>query len=174
MLLLTMISEHTLQLIDNYINDILNRKTDLIQFNQQEHAGLCCAGEVLIGAYIVCDYARESLEAGSDVGTGKASPPNWEIDELQEKLVQQWAEAKNLWSDTAEQDIESEYGSMIAKGAEAKVYYKDGDTSVVKIRTSIYATLGRAFESIVLLNRVILSRSRSVLHVKQYNIKPAP
>ena len=109
-------SEHTLQLIDNYINDILNGKTDLIQFNQQEHAGLCCAGEVLIGAYIVCDYARKSLEAGSNVGTGKANPPNWEIDELQEKLVQQWAEAKNLWSDTAEQDIESEYGSMIAKG----------------------------------------------------------
>ena len=61
---------------------------------------------------------------------------------MQEKLIQQWAEAKNLWSDTAEQDIESEYGSMIAKGAEAKVYYKDGDTSVIKIRTSIYATLG--------------------------------
>ena len=145
-------SEQTLQLIDNYINDILNGKTDLIQFNQQEHAGLCCAGEVLIGAYIVCDYARKSLETGADVGTGKASPPNWEIDELQERLVQQWAEAKNLWSDTAEQDIESEYGSMIAKGAEAKVYYKDGDTSVIKIRTSIYATLGRAFESIVLHN----------------------
>ena len=33
-------SEQTLQLIDNYINDILNVKTDLIQFNQQEHAGL--------------------------------------------------------------------------------------------------------------------------------------
>lgn len=145
-------SEQTLQLIDNYINDILNGKTDLIQFNQQEHAGLCRTGEVLIGAYIVCDYARKSLEAGSDVGTGKTSLPNWEIDELQEKLVQQWAEAKNLWSDTAEQDIESEYGSMIAKGAEAKVYYKDGDTSVIKIRTSIYATLGRAFESIVLHN----------------------
>lgn len=26
-------SEQTLQLIDNYINDILNGKTDLIQFN---------------------------------------------------------------------------------------------------------------------------------------------
>ena len=64
---------------------------------------------------------------------------------MQEKLVQQWAEAKNLWSDTAEQDIESEYGSMIAKGAEAKVYYKDGDTSVIKIRTSIYARRQRVF-----------------------------
>ena len=79
--------------IDNYTNNILNGKTNLAQFNQQEHAGLCCAGEVLIGAYIVCDYARKSLETGADVGTGKASPPNWEIDELQEKLVQQWADA---------------------------------------------------------------------------------
>ena len=79
--------------IDNYTNNILNGKTNLAQFNQQEHAGLCCAGEVLIGSYIVCDYARKSLETGADVGTGKASPPNREIDELQEKLVQQWAEA---------------------------------------------------------------------------------
>ena len=79
--------------IDNYTNNILNGKTNLAQFNQQEHAGLCCVGEVLIGAYIVCDYARKSLETGADVGIGKASPPNWEIDELQEKLVQQWADA---------------------------------------------------------------------------------
>ena len=142
----------TLQLIDNYINDILNGKADLIQFNQSEHAGLCCAGKVLIGAYIVCDYARASLEASANVATGKTKPSNWEIDELQEKLVQQWAEAKQFWFTSAEQDIESEYGSMIAKGAEAKVYYRGGDASVIKLRTSIYATLGRAFESIILHN----------------------
>ena len=47
-------------------------------------------------------------------------------------------------------DIQEKIQKMIAKGAEAKVYYKDGDTSVIKIRTSIYATLGRAFESIIL------------------------
>lgn len=156
-------SERTIDLIDNYTNNILNGKTDLIQFNQQEHAGLCRAGEVLIGAYIVCNYARTSLEASSDAGTSKASPPNWEIDELQEKLVQDWAEAKNLWSDTAEQDIESEYGSMIAKGAEAKVFYRDGDTSVIKIRTSIYATLERAFESIVLHNSLFSETPMNVI-----------
>ena len=27
-------SEHTLQLLDNYINNILDGKTDIIQFNQ--------------------------------------------------------------------------------------------------------------------------------------------
>lgn len=156
-------SVRTIELIDNYTNNILNGKTDLIQFNQQEHAGLCRAGEVLVGAYIVCGYARASLEAGANAGTCKANPANWEIDELQEKMVQQWAEAKNLWSDTAENDIETEYGSMIAKGAEAIVYYKGGDTSVVKIRTSIYATLGRAFESIVLHNSLFPETPMNVI-----------
>ena len=41
---------------------------------------------------------------------------------------------------------------MIAKGAEAKVYYKAGDTSVIKERTSIYSTLDKALEAIVLHN----------------------
>lgn len=90
-------SEHTLHLMDNYINNILNGKTNLTQFNQPEHAGLCLAGEMLIGAYIVCHYARTSLEASPDVATGQASPANWEIDALQEKMVQQWAEAKGCW-----------------------------------------------------------------------------
>ena len=85
-------SEHTLLLMDNYIGNILNGKTNLTQFNQSEHAGLCLAGEMLIGAYIVCNYARASLEAGADAATGKGGPANWEIDEYQELLVQQWAE----------------------------------------------------------------------------------
>ena len=94
--------------IDNYTNSILNGKTNLTQFNQAEHAGLCCAGEVLIGAYIVCHYARTSLETGADVGTSQAGIPNWEIDLEQEKMVQQWAEAKHLWFANAEADIVSE------------------------------------------------------------------
>ena len=68
------------------------------------------------------------------------------------KTVQLWAEAKGIWFTNAEQDIESEYGPMIAQGAEAKVYYKAGDTSVIKIRTSIYSTFEKALESIVLHN----------------------
>ena len=137
-------SEPTLQLMDNYISNILNGKTNLTQFNQPEHAGLCLAGAMLIGAYIVCNYARASLEASTDAATSEGGPANWEIDALQEKLVQQWAEAKRCWFPNAEQYIESEFGSMMAQGAEAKVYYREGDTAVIKARTSIYATLGRA------------------------------
>ena len=155
-------SEPTLRLMDNYISNILNGKTNLTQFNQPEHAGLCLAGEMLIGAYIVCNYARASLEAGADAAAGEGGPANWEIDALQEKSVQQWAEAKQCWFPNAEQDIESVFGPMIAQGAEAKVYYREGDTSVIKARTSIYATLGRALESIVLHNALF---SETHMHV---------
>lgn len=156
-------SEQTIEIIDNYTKQIVDGKTNLTQFNQKEHAGLCCAGEALIGAYLVCNYAQSSLAAGEDAGAGKAGPASWQIDEAQERLVEQWARAKGLWFPNAQEDIESEYGHMIAQGAESMVYYKDGDTSVVKIRTSIYATLGRAMESIVLHNALFPETPMTVI-----------
>ena len=157
-------SEHTLQLIDNYINDILNGRTNLDRFNLPEHAGLCTAGAPLIGAYIVCNYARKSLEPSGDAPAGQtSSPTNWEIDAKQEELVQQWSEAKKLWFPHAEQLITSTFGSKIAEGAEAKVYYKDGCTSVVKARTSIYSTFGKALEAIVLHNTLFPETQMSVV-----------
>ena len=69
----------TIQLIDNFTNDILNGKTNLTQFNQAEHAGLCCAGEMLIGAYIVSCYARTSLEASANASASQTCPGNKEI-----------------------------------------------------------------------------------------------
>ena len=41
---------------------------------------------------------------------------------------------------------------MIAQGAEAKVYYREGDMSVVKERASIYSTTQKALDAIVLHN----------------------
>ena len=146
-------SEHTLLLIDNYINEILNGRTNLDRFNQQEHAGLCLADSPLIGAYAVCCYARESFEPGRfSLKCKTGSPANWEIDAKQEECVEQWARAKGIWFSNPEKVFNAVYGPMIAKGAEAKVYRKSGDTSVIKERTSIYATLGKALEAIVLHN----------------------
>lgn len=156
-------SEHTLKLIDEYTNAILNGRTNLTRFNQQEHAGLCTAGAPLIGAYVVCDYARRSIESGGDVAESKGSPANWEIDAKQEELVQRWAKAKGLWFSNPEKLLTSVYGPMIAQGAEAKVYYKTGDTSVVKERTSIYSTLSKAFEAIVLHNALFPETPMSVI-----------
>lgn len=157
-------SEHAIEIIDNYTQQIVNGKEDLNQFNQAEHAGLCSAGEALIGAYIVCDYAKSSLATGEDAGAGQASSPaSWQIDEAQERLVEQWAKARGLWFPNAQEDIESEYGPMIAQGAESMVYYKGGETSVVKLRTSIYATLGRAIESIVLHNTLFRETPMTVI-----------
>ena len=69
---------------------------------------------MLIGAYVVCNYARTSLTTSGDAFESKRNVPNWEIDELQEKLVQEWAESKQIWFPNAEEEIESVYGSMIA------------------------------------------------------------
>jgi len=138
--------------IDQQINEILNGTRDLPQFNQPEHAGVCSAGSLLVGALIVCDIARESLKSGSNAEGCETSPANWQIDEEQERQLQQWAGSKGVWIPEAEEWLRENYGPMMDQGAEAKVYGRSGDTSVVKLRTSIYATLGRALEAIALHN----------------------
>ncbi len=157
-------SEHTLQLIDNYINDILNGRTNIHRFNLQEHAGLCTGGAALIGAYAVCNYARASFEPGRfSLKCKEGSPTNWEIDAKQEEVLQQWAEAKKLWIPDSEEWIISTFGPKIAQQAEAKVYYRTGDLSVIKERTSIYATLGKALEAIVLHNTIFPETQMKVI-----------
>lgn len=146
-------SPRTLELIDKYINDILYGTESFPRFNISEHAGLCTAGAPLIGASVVAGYARASLEAGADAAGGQGGhPSNWQIDELQEKLIEHWAKAANLWEDHSEEILVKTFGSKIAEGAEAKVYYRSGDTSVVKERASIYSTTQKALEAIVLHN----------------------
>jgi hypothetical protein len=168
----------TLHEISNYIKDIQNGTEDFPRFNLSEHAGFCTAGAPLIGASIIACYATASLTAGSNAegcegqcksraeissldlcrdaacarSTEQGGPANWEIDECQEKLIEQWAKAANLWEDDSEQILTEEFGPKIAQGAEAKVYYKEGNTSVVKERTSIYSTWQKALDAIVLHN----------------------
>ena len=153
----------TLQEIDNYINDILNGTEDFHRFNLSEHAGLCTAGAPLIGASIIACYATASLTAGSNAEGSDGGPAHWEIDERQEHRIEQWAKAANLWEDNSEQFLIEEFGPMIAQGAEAKVYYKEGNTSVVKERTSIYSTWQKALDAIVLHNVLFPESEMSVI-----------
>ena len=167
-----------LQDIDDYIKDIQNGTEDFPRFNLSEHAGLSKGGAPLIGASIIACYAAASLAAScnaegregqckprAEVSSlnlcrGEAcarlaeqgGPANWEIDERQEQLIEQWAKASNLWEDNSEQFLVEEFGPMIAQGAEAKVYYKEGDTSLIKERCSIYSTTQKALDAIVLHN----------------------
>ena len=88
-------SEETLQKIDDLTNDILYGRKDFIGFTLSEHAGLCKGGAPLIGASIVVSYARRSLTAGGNAeGSKGSSPANWQIDEEQERLLEEWARAK--------------------------------------------------------------------------------
>ena len=64
-------SERVLRLIDEQVNDIRNGTRDFPRYNISEHAGLCKAGPVLIGASIVASYARRSLTASSYVEGGQ-------------------------------------------------------------------------------------------------------
>ena len=111
--------DSTLQLIDEYINDIENGSTDFPRFNQQEHAGLCKGGSPLIGASIIACYATGSITASCNAEGRQGSPANWEIDEHQEKLIEEWAKAARLWVESSDSVIKEGFGPMIAQGAEA-------------------------------------------------------
>ena len=113
--------------ITGTLKDIQDGTEDFPRFNLSEHAGLSKGGAPLIGASIVACYATASLTASRNAEGGQGSPANWEIDERQEQLIEQWAKAVNLWEENSEQFLIEEFGPMIAQGAEAKVYYKDGD-----------------------------------------------
>ena len=146
-------SDITLHEIDNYIKDIQNGTEDFPRFNLSEHAGFSKGGAPLIGASIIACYATASLTASRHAEGGEgSSPANWEIDEFQEQLIEQWAKAASLWVEDSEQILTDTFGPMIAQGAEAKVYYREGDTSVVKERASIYSTTQKALDAIALHN----------------------
>ena len=144
--------ESTLQLIDGFINDIENGRTNLSRFNEQEHAGLWKAGASLIGASIIASYARRSITSSCDAEGREGGPANWEIDEKQEQLIVQWAKAEGLWFGNSDSILQKNFGPMIAQGAEAIVYYREGDPTVTKERTSIYSTTEKALDAIVLHN----------------------
>ena len=74
----------TLQMIDNYANDIRYGRKDFNGFTLPEHAGLCKGGSPLIGASIIACYASASLRASCNAEGRTGGPANWEIDEQQE------------------------------------------------------------------------------------------
>ena len=149
-------SDVVLQEIKNYTKDIQNGTEDFPRFNLSEHAGFSKGGAPLIGASIIACYATASLTAGSNAegcegqcksraeissldlcrdaacarSTEQGGPANWEIDECQEKLIEQWAKAANLWEDDSEQILTEEFGPKIAQGAEAKVFVIIGTDKV--------------------------------------------
>ncbi len=156
-------ADTALQEINNYVKDIQDGTENFFRFNLSEHAGLCTAGSPLIGASIIACYATASITAGCNAKGCQGGPTNWEIDERQELLIEQWAKAANLWEDNSEQILTAEFGPMIAQGAEAKVYYREGDTSVIKERTSIYSTTQKALDAIVLHNYLFPETAMKVI-----------
>ena len=151
----------TLQMIDNYANDIQNGREDFFRFNLPEHAGLCKGGSPLIGASIVACYATASLRASCNAeGREGQSKSRAEVSSLD---FCRDAASANLWEDDSEHILTAEFGPKIAQGAEAKVYYKEGNTSVVKERTSIYSTWQKALDAIALHNYLFPETAMKVI-----------
>lgn len=154
----------TLQMIDNLTKDIEYGRKDFDGFTLPEHAGLCKGGSPLIGASIVARYARRSLAAGGHADGGQGGgPANWQIDEEQERLIEAWARAAGLWFEHSDSIIQKNFGPMIAQGAEAMVYYREGDPSVAKERTSIYSTTQKALDAIALHNSLFPETAMRVI-----------
>ena len=157
-------SAPTLRLIDNLTNDIQYGRKDFDGFTLPEHAGLCKGGSPLIGASIVARYARRSLAAGGNAESGEgSSPANWQIDEEQERLIESWKKAAGLWFEHSDSIIQKNFGPKIAQGAEAMVYYQEGDPSVAKERTSIYSTTQKALDAIALHNSLFPETAMRVI-----------
>ena len=90
-------SEGALQMINDLTSDIQYGRKDFDGFTLSEHAGLCKGGASLIGAAIVVGYARRSLAAGGDVkGSERIGFANWEVDERQEQLLEEWVEGRRV------------------------------------------------------------------------------
>lgn len=63
----------------------------------------------------------------------------------------------------SERILTETFGPKIAQGAEAKVYYRTGDTSVIKERASIYSTTQKALDAIVLHNSLFPETAMHVI-----------
>lgn len=156
-------SDATLRQINELTTDISNGRADFYRFNQPEHAGLCKAGSPLIGASIVASYASASFGTSGDASSSPTTTSNWEIDQRQESLIEAWAKAADLWVEKSEKILTNTFGPQIAQGAEAKVYYREGDPSVVKERASIYSTTQKALDAIVLHNYLFPETAMNVV-----------
>ena len=105
-------SMSTIRLIDDYAKDIQNGKTNFSGYTIPEHAGLCTAGAALIGASLIASYARASLTASGDAECSQNGPNNWQIDELQEQLIEQWSKAAHLWVENSDEILTSALGPI--------------------------------------------------------------
>lgn len=95
-----------------HTENIETGRADFSRFNEQEHAGLCKAGAAIIGTSVVASYARRSITASCHAEGREGGPFNWEIDEKQEQLLEQWARAAGLWFDNSDSILQKNFGPI--------------------------------------------------------------
>jgi len=68
-----------------------------------------------------------------------------------------------LWVESSDDIVRKEFGPLIAEGAEAKVYFRDGSPAVLKERASIYSTTQKALDAIALHNFIFPETAMHVI-----------
>lgn len=124
----------SLSTLDNLINDIENGKVTYQRFPQEASRGMYQGGRANEAASILLRGSKSSsgnvaLSVSERYERDKRQQP------IQERIVESWAKAKGIWHDNLD-TVEGK--KKLAEGGEAKVFYNDGDTNVIKILSTEY------------------------------------
>lgn len=106
----------SLSQIENDAKDITTGKAVFERLSPAEERGRAESGTANVEATILLDRLQKS-------GSEDSTTP-----EGQEKILENFAKEKNIWVN----DTEKEYGKPHASGAEAYVWYNEGDKTVTK------------------------------------------
>jgi len=99
-----------------------------------------------------------SILAGADVAADKLTAPvgsfkrECQLAEAQAATIEKWARQKGCWVDNVEEFFTQKYGSEIAEGGEAKVFYKNGASVIKAIGLDYYILPILALDRITLHN----------------------
>ena len=117
-----------LQKLDRYAEQFISSALVYQRFSPQEQHGCATGGATNVIA---------SLLAGAEVGTDsghQASFNNFQSERQcatqQEAVIEQWAKAVGLWTESVEEVLSQSLGEQIAEGGEAIVY--DHGTTLIK------------------------------------------
>lgn len=138
-----------LQILEHYAELFFNGRLVYKRFSPKEQHGCAVGGTTNVIA---------SILAGADVKTDTLTAPigsfkrECQLAEAQASTIEQWAKSKGCWIDNVEAFFTQKYGSIIAEGGEAKVFYKNGVSVIKAIGLDYYILPLLALDRITLHN----------------------
>lgn len=124
----------SLVILDNLIKDIENGKITYQRFPKEASRGMYQGGTANAAASILLRGSQSSGRNAS-LSVSERYERNKKQQPIQERIIESWAKAKDIWHDNLDTIVNKQ---KLAEGGEAKVFYNDGDTNVIKILSTEY------------------------------------